>query len=939
MPAPIDWMGHMSGSFNAIAAVHERSTMKNPFVKDWLGRIREDLRAGDSEQLALHVEQAGLDLLLDPEFLEEARRTDARQVVVLVASLGMANTEQPAQYQRLLAAYQCLLGQQSVQEAAKSCADAVAGQMAYYKALLTAMVDKKSDLPVARTPASADDLLFGMQMMVDAQCSAHVLPLFKAWKSIDNTDKPWLMAIRVLVQRLQHRHTVGESVQLAHTLDALLAQQPASQKEVGKTVLQELVKVALYAKLGDLSFKAAEQLLAISPGLEERFFFIRALMLQGKLGQASERADELLCDMAKNPTAFTFDAAEERGEFNIGQAIDTLKTVNAALQAKGLQPFLMSGTLLGYERNRSLLPHDKDLDMGLIGWEHQFTVMQTLLELGHFDVDLSELTGHKRYLISAVDLRNGIAVDFFLFHDAGDHFRHGIDFDYGFTENFKFSKFELNQVDFLGEQFFVPSDIDRNLSENYGDWRTPEKNYVVTVEAPAIIGRGSQTHQLIAKLELMKTICQRMPVARGDRIMKHLQAQGIEALSASTRQALEAWIEKGSVSKSKRLTDLLSRLKAASKPVPQAAGKNDAATARKVLLVGHSFGHDGAAMMLKKTARYWANELNWQVHGYAPGAEHQDALQAFGIQSVRSWDEHDYDLVLVNSLLVGDVVFKLPPDVPKVLWVHEGETVVRNARTTVGQWMHMFEAYDGVIFQSRWQTDSVYRSFIHRMPQSKVHVVPNGIDWPYPTRAAQSRQNRASGQPFKMVCVASMTGRKRPQDLAQAVMTLSEQMAIECTFIGDLSRLDTLPNEFQSLIHAGGHPSLKLVGAKSQAEIHQELADADAFCLPSGDESYPLSPLEAALTDVPVILTDLAPYASIGWAHGDNCLIYKTGDVQALVQQIQALAADPALGLRLARSARMLAQQMPFDAFSQTMTQVLGTHMRATAHEADMLNA
>lgn len=913
--------------------------MKNPFVKDWLRRIREDLRVENSELLMQHVEQAGLELLLDPEFIEEARQADARQVVVLVATLGAANSDRPGQYQRLLMAYRCLLGQMDVAEAAQACAKAVSSQARFYEAVLAAVVNKSKTLSVSRIAATADDLLFGMKLLVDAQCSNHLMSLLKAWDTIDKSDKPWLVASRILVRRLSEQRSSAESAQLAKTLVELLARAPAKQTKVKTILLMHLCRVALRARMGDVALDAAKKLYSLSPGMEERFILTRALIMQGNHALAMEQADELLKDLAKNPVMFDIDESQTSSQtFNIGHAIDTLRTVNQALRSKNLQPFLMSGVLLGYERNRSLLPHDKDLDLGLIGWEHQFTVMQALLELGHFKVDMSELTGSKRYLLSAMDLRNGISVDFFMFHDRGDHYCHGIDFEYGYTENFRFSKFELHEVDFLGERFWVPSNIDQNLTENYGDWKTPEKNYVVTVESPAIMDKGGQVHKLTAQLELIKTISQRMPAVRAERILKYFQAQNIDVVSAPARQALEAWIEKGSVTKSKRLTDLLTRLKNTSKTPSSTDTPQGPTSKRKILLIGHSFGPDGAAMMLKKTARHWSKALGWRVDGYAPSMEHHRVMRECGIEPVQSWVEREYDLVLINSLLVGDTVFKLSADVPKVLWVHEGESVVRNSKTSVNQWIQMFEAYDGVIFQTRWQADNVYRSFIHRMPQSKIHVVPNGIDWPYPPRDSHAR-TRALGQPFKVVCVASMTGRKRPQDLAQAVMQLSKEMAIECTFIGDMSRLDTLPNEFQSLIHSGGHPCLKFLGSKSQTEIHQVLASSDAFCLPSEDESYPLSPLEAALTDVPVILADLAPYASIGWAHDDNSLIYKTGDIQALIQHIQALAGNSAMSQRLAQAARMLAQRMPFEVFSYNITQVLGLHMQTTPYEAAAFNA
>ena len=40
----------------------------------------------------------------------------------------------------------------------------------------------------------------------------------------------------------------------------------------------------------------------------------------------------------------------------------------------------MSGTLLGFERDGKIFDHDKDFDIGIIGWQSQFTVAEALLD-------------------------------------------------------------------------------------------------------------------------------------------------------------------------------------------------------------------------------------------------------------------------------------------------------------------------------------------------------------------------------------------------------------------------------------------------------------------------------------------------------------------------------------------------------------------------------
>jgi len=152
----------------------------------------------------------------------------------------------------------------------------------------------------------------------------------------------------------------------------------------------------------------------------------------------------------------------------------------------------------------------------------------------------------------------------------------------------------------------------------YGRWQIQHLQDVVLdmcVQVCRILKRGGLIH-LLSQLKLMKTFSQRMPVARGERILKFLNANVTNALLEPKRQALETWAGKGSVSKSKRLTDLLSRLKTASKSVPAVADKMNEPTVRKVLLIAHSFGHDGAAMMVKKTACHRRLDLAWRLDGW-----------------------------------------------------------------------------------------------------------------------------------------------------------------------------------------------------------------------------------------------------------------------------------------------------------------------------------
>lgn len=498
--------------------------MTHPFHLDWLRRFREDLRMGDMDSLTQQVELAGLDVLLDPEFLALAAQEDARSVVVLIATLGEANSDEPAPYRRWLAAYQYLQQQLDLRDAAERCAASGSASAAFYAAVLQA-AKQGGPLPsIGTAPTHVSDLQFALELLVNTGNSAAMPTLFKAWQGVDRSDMPWLRACRAVAARSPRVHARKEAAELAQTIQWLLGRAPTTQSAVAQEMRVQCADLALKARQGELACQAAQNAFVHAPDVERRFTLAKAHVLAGQLPTAISHMHELLLhtfsdnfipDSAANP--------EHPSPFDVLAAEDTLVAVNRLLRTKGLKPFLMSGTLLGYARHNGLLPHDKDVDLGLIGWEHQFTVAEALLESGHFQLDLSELSGKNRFLMSANDLRNGMAVDFFLFHDKGDHFLHGIDFDMGFTQNFRFSRFALMEIDFLGQHFWVPSDIDRNLRENYGDWQNTIKDYVVTIESPAILEPESDSQLLLAYLEVLKAIVKRPSPQRIERIHRHIR--------------------------------------------------------------------------------------------------------------------------------------------------------------------------------------------------------------------------------------------------------------------------------------------------------------------------------------------------------------------------------------------------------------------------------
>jgi hypothetical protein len=531
--------------------------MDSHFHIDWLRRFRENLRTGDMEALSANAEAAGIDLLLDPALLALACELNFHPVVILIASLGEANAPDPLPYRRVLAAYQYLQGQITLDEAASACAQVSQCSPLFYADVLQSGKNQHPLRETGRHQVQADDARFAIEWLINIGNATAIGPLIKLWQQIDTTDKPWLVACRAVIKRTEVTHIQAEALTLALAAQLLIDTAPASQPSITQQVRVQRARLALKAQAADLACVAAAEALRYEDNGERHYSLARALALAGKISEATRHMHALLQDLLNKPNPSQDAETASATGFNVSNAEETLLTVNRLLRAKGLQPFLMSGTLLGYAREGGLLPHDKDIDIGLIGWQHQYAVAEALVEAGHFMFDMSQLKGQRRFLISALDMRNGNAVDFFLFHDHGDHFLHGIDFELGFTQNFRFSRFGLAEVDFLGDRFFVPDNIDRNLTENYGDWRTPASSYVVIVEAPAILHTNLEISDILVYQEVLRTLLKNMKPARIRRILAHLERTGRTVFDDSTRQRLVQWCERREVTQEQHIAEAM----------------------------------------------------------------------------------------------------------------------------------------------------------------------------------------------------------------------------------------------------------------------------------------------------------------------------------------------------------------------------------------------
>ncbi|MDE7173220.1 MAG: tetratricopeptide repeat protein [Helicobacter sp.] len=156
-----------------------------------------------------------------------------------------------------------------------------------------------------------------------------------------------------------------------------------------------------------------------------------------------------------------------------------LLAIKRTLDELGVPFLLVAGTILGIYRDGDLLPHDKDVDLGLPWGIPRAELIHTVCKY-NFACNYTEedINGEKgQWNISIVHIPTGTTIDFFFLKPEGDTIVGGIHKN-GKTLYTKTTNTGRMQLDYAGTTFWTFGKLDSYLGELYGaGWRTPQANY------------------------------------------------------------------------------------------------------------------------------------------------------------------------------------------------------------------------------------------------------------------------------------------------------------------------------------------------------------------------------------------------------------------------------------------------------------------------------
>lgn len=156
-------------------------------------------------------------------------------------------------------------------------------------------------------------------------------------------------------------------------------------------------------------------------------------------------------------------------------SFNLLKRVIKTIEKFKPKWWLEAGTCLGAIRHNNFVPHDTDMDLGIITDDSTFGRILFSLRQEGLNVHICKLT-KEQYEVSITI--SGCKVDIFRFYEDKDILWHKA----GDIENqrYEFSKYlfdDLKEINFLGIKCFVPNPPEQYLKERYGDWKKINKNW------------------------------------------------------------------------------------------------------------------------------------------------------------------------------------------------------------------------------------------------------------------------------------------------------------------------------------------------------------------------------------------------------------------------------------------------------------------------------
>jgi len=176
-------------------------------------------------------------------------------------------------------------------------------------------------------------------------------------------------------------------------------------------------------------------------------------------------------------------------------ALDVFRDMLELSKDLDVELFAIGGTLLGLIRDKNFIAHDYDIDLGISYDQLNDEFITRLSKLEGYKPLKSDFPCYRDESKDGVTYirdekpsllklfhRSGTQVDIFVHFEDEKSCWHGSS-----LHRWENTKFDLVNKDFLGMQVLTPENFDLYLTEHYGDWRTPVREFNCSTGTPNVV--------------------------------------------------------------------------------------------------------------------------------------------------------------------------------------------------------------------------------------------------------------------------------------------------------------------------------------------------------------------------------------------------------------------------------------------------------------------
>lgn len=224
------------------------------------------------------------------------------------------------------------------------------------------------------------------------------------------------------------------------------------------------------------------------------------------------------------------------------------------------------------------------------------------------------------------------------------------------------------------------------------------------------------------------------------------------------------------------------------------------------------------------------------------------------------------------------------------------------------------------------------RNIVSICPEAKTIILPNGAA----TKSGSRLWNPDTLNPKLVLFLARLHPRKMVLNVIEAAKLLKEaghtiRFRIVGPDEGDLSRAQQRVREYRL------ETSVEFVGPLAQNEVVEEFVNSSLYVLPSVDEPFPMTVLEAMALGVPTIVTEGIHIRDL--LERNKAAMVVPADPQSIAAGILKLLANPSLARQLSENGRQLmANELTMDKVVTRLEQIYqGAHADANTTHANSI--